>query len=1456
MRYSFYIVLFLWASVCYSQLESAPGLFGPRNQIGSISFDFSGQPVSKGKSFFNGLGEGTQNLGWDVLSGRVWASETLYDRLGRPALQTLAAPVNGGLEYSPDFILTGSGTSYGHSQFDVGGSIDNPSPVGISSELGAFYSSGNPNPYQDVTSYPFVRAVYSRLNPGSVKKVLGGNKVAGEWKQSYSFSMPVGTELEVIPAIGSFLEPGTQVTKTVSRDVNGEDVIIFTDSDGNVVASARNVEDNFDFKYHTEISLGPQGYVDIHIPKGTGSFTIVNPDPELSGPLNVFNLVTEVQIGTINGPTMTYPVPDGFYRIAVTNKADYAMAPSAITVRNEVRYIDFALNYYDKAGRLERTRQPMFAEVLESEFSYNSLGQLLETTDPDEGESRFRYRKDGQIRFSQNSEQEARDAFSYTHYDKQGRPLESGVYEGPIDFSMADVDAADGLDDQYCKEVHYTAYDIPDPDLEEVLGMANCYHLSNEYRQQFVAGNVVKTHTASPHTSTTWYGYDVHGRVVWTLQHIAGLSCPKTIDYTYDPITGQIVSVDYQRHISSERFLHRYEYNIAGQLVKVFTSRTGQDNDWMEQAYYFYAESGELIRTVLNEDLQGIDYIYNLNGYLKAINHPSLLPSNDPGADGTGGSVVAADVFGFAIDYYNGDYARVSTPTPVAQENPHGTDQYNGNIKGVRFNTSGFSPGGGNFQSYMYQYNQNNWLRSANYGIGSISPQGNGHKVNFIPDANGDYGVSSINYDSNGNILSLHRKGYTDGAGNNSMDHFQYYYEGNQLQYIRDLGDNVDPNRFDDLKDQDAASAPNYFYNGIGQLVADAEGKAFYEYNAMGLVSRINTFGNGSQGLQIYYLQDFESATNSERNLWSLLSSTVGSIFINYSGTYVPYGGSTSCTDLDDSYRKSLKLELEHNGIAKREYDVIAGVSHTLELDVIADQWGSSQLPVGYTLYVYNVSGIGGIPAPIATASYNTALAYIGGSPGTVCGKFYERHESLTFTPTGNKIRFELKKVTTGGREPIYLDNITLSAQTIPVMDIAYNDRGQRVKKTVYNPANGNISNTFYVRDISGTIMAIYKGGVNGEKVTPPQLREIPFYGAGRLGVCTLASFATVDGGGDVYHYQLTDHLGNVRAIVGKLTNGTPYVVARTDYYPFGMPMPNRNLEGGYRYGYQGEFADKEPELGNGINSFELRLWDARIGRWLTTDPSGQYFSPYLGMGNNPVSIVDPDGGYNCKNPPCNEGEATIFNFLTGEYEVDLSTGFTLDEVVVVGQGGGGNLYYLNAHNYYVPTKNPAIGSPLPIGINKNSFLVLHYKDDGNLYHSNKGGLLGQQQYNSAEESFFDAFQENIPIAPPGGQQVISSVLRAQTKRTVIKQVEKTIVQVQNRVVNVSKNSSAIWKKLSNAGNGRKTSGSGRDKKYYEWDNTHNDIEVYDRRGNHLGSMDPTTGTMYKDAVKGRYITL
>jgi RHS repeat-associated protein len=63
----------------------------------------------------------------------------------------------------------------------------------------------------------------------------------------------------------------------------------------------------------------------------------------------------------------------------------------------------------------------------------------------------------------------------------------------------------------------------------------------------------------------------------------------------------------------------------------------------------------------------------------------------------------------------------------------------------------------------------------------------------------------------------------------------------------------------------------------------------------------------------------------------------------------------------------------------------------------------------------------------------------------------------------------------------------------------------------------------------------------------------------------------------------------------------------------------------GVREQYQGEFADFEEELD--WNDFALRSYDPQLGRWLQQDPYDEFSSPYVGMGNDAVNLVDPSGG-------------------------------------------------------------------------------------------------------------------------------------------------------------------------------------------------------------------------------------
>ena len=83
-----------------------------------------------------------------------------------------------------------------------------------------------------------------------------------------------------------------------------------------------------------------------------------------------------------------------------------------------------------------------------------------------------------------------------------------------------------------------------------------------------------------------------------------------------------------------------------------------------------------------------------------------------------------------------------------------------------------------------------------------------------------------------------------------------------------------------------------------------------------------------------------------------------------------------------------------------------------------------------------------------------------------------------------------------------------------------------------------------------------------------------------------------------------------------------------TSETPFGMTMPGRSYNAHtLRHGFTGH--EKESDLAEGIYTTEYRLYDTRVGRWLSVDPLFEKYvsmSPYNYCMLNPVMLVDPDG--------------------------------------------------------------------------------------------------------------------------------------------------------------------------------------------------------------------------------------
>ena len=362
--------------------------------------------------------------------------------------------------------------------------------------------------------------------------------------------------------------------------------------------------------------------------------------------------------------------------------------------------------------------------------------------------------------------------------------------------------------------------------------------------------------------------------------------------YEYDLISGKITNINYIEVINYQ-FFYRYTYDSDGRIEKIETSR---DNYiWDADAQYEYYAYGPLKRISIGDDkIQGLDYVYTINGWLKAVNHPSLSSSYDPGRDGAGD--YPADVFGMTLGYFDGDFKRIDpsgnqSPFNSANNNATYTNENNKyqhewyNEEGGAYeksydptNDPVYSPFASNLVNYRPLYNGSITNITYNQSIAGVSMQRGGNVVSFmynydelyrLTQASFDYydatnsrwyrdGItsayneylSSYTYDENGNIKTLNRYTSND-ASNKSVqfDKLTYNYADSDGDGIIDHNKLL---RIDDTKLastlttdlDDQGSGINYSYDDIGQLIGDdAEGISNIYWTPSGKVKGVTYEG-------------------------------------------------------------------------------------------------------------------------------------------------------------------------------------------------------------------------------------------------------------------------------------------------------------------------------------------------------------------------------------------------------------------------------------------------------------------------------------------------------------------------------------------------------------------------------------------------------------------------------------
>lgn len=519
-----------------------------------------------------------------------------------------------------------------------------------------------------------------------------------------------------------------------------------------------------------------------------------------------------------------------YYETKTTACLDGASETLTVTATNKEYH--HTLYYYDQSGNLVQTVPPKGVKPLAAaqvnqvksgtvvypshelvtSYRYNSKNQLMSQNSPDGGTGRFWYNAAGQLRLSQNSLQLASNRYSYTKYDPIGRVIETGemTTPDPLDslvsrMRLPDFPQRPGYN---CTDITVTVYD-------RAKSGTGAYLVQENLRGR--VSWTAQLEKGKSDTLMTVYSYDPHGNVKTLVQQIPGLSVKKT-EYQYDLVSGNVNYVAYQPG-TTEQFIHRYQYDADNRIERVQTSTDG--HVWSTDATYYYYAHGPLARVELGEHkVQGLDYYYTLQGWLKGVNMPG---GGDPGADGTGTKRTGKDAMAFALGYFSGDYSPITSGTVVSDSRDalwtrtstinSNSGLYNGNITWMNTDLPGSSDLY-DMQAMVYKYDQLHRIVQARslreYTTNFVSRSATTSKAYD----------ATYTYDGNGNLLTLQRRN----AAAALQDNFSYGYYANSNK----------------LRQTASAQGNNYEYDAIGNLTKDvAGGVTNIEWTPSGKVRKV-----------------------------------------------------------------------------------------------------------------------------------------------------------------------------------------------------------------------------------------------------------------------------------------------------------------------------------------------------------------------------------------------------------------------------------------------------------------------------------------------------------------------------------------------------------------------------------------------------------------------------------------